>query len=113
MAVSRWNSRKTWYNRKEQREREVCKIKVRSSGQIAALSSPRFNGHQVRGRFFLKNICEPVSNLTIIHWRQPMNNTLLFRSAIRSQPSAAFPIPADLVIIRRLKNRIGSPQSFW
>jgi hypothetical protein len=35
-----------------------------------------------------------------------MNNTLLFRSAIRRQPFAAFPISPGLAIIRRLKNRI-------
>jgi hypothetical protein len=35
-----------------------------------------------------------------------MNNTLLFRSAIRRRPSAAFPITPDLAIIRRLKDRI-------
>ncbi|MBO0798275.1 MAG: hypothetical protein J2P31_05585 [Blastocatellia bacterium] len=41
-----------------------------------------------------------------------MNNILLFRSAIRGRQFAAFPIPAVLVIIRRLKDCIGSPQSF-
>lgn len=41
-----------------------------------------------------------------------MNNILLFRSAIRRGLFAAFPILADLVIIRRLKDCIGSPQSF-
>jgi hypothetical protein len=35
-----------------------------------------------------------------------MNNTLLFRSAIRSGLFAAFPILHDLAIIRRLKDRI-------